>query len=133
MRITELIFGREITHWNKNPLALMHTGFSREEAMNLNYINGNLNYGKTLGVLAGIVAFGVVAYRKPFGHSRKRNIVVGFLIGSGSAFFIDYLFRYDRTAGNTYDSNFYTNQNYNSNKRLFARNFEEFNRKFLPE
>ena len=133
MRISELIFGREITDAKRIPLPLMHTGFTRDEALNLDYINSHLNYGKTFGVLAGLTTFGLTVYRKPFKHSLNRNIVAGIIFAGSNAFIVDYLFRYDRTAGNTYDSHLYTNQLFNLNKRLFARNFEEFNRKFLPD
>ena len=133
MTITEFIFGREHTKREHKILPLMHTGFSREEALNLAYIYQRLNAGKICGLITAIGAYTLTMRRKPFKLNKSRNMLAGAVAAGSSAFVVDYLFRYDRTAGNTFDSNLYTNQLYNSNKRQFARNYEDFNRRFTPE
>ena len=133
MSLSDFIFGRQHTRPTHKILPLMHTGFTRDEAENLDYINNRLNAGKLLGIVSGVGAFVLVMRRRPFKLNQSRNVFAGVIISASSAFLVDYLFRYDRTAGNTFDSNLYTNQLFNANKRQFARNFDDFNRKFTSE
>ena len=108
-------------------------GLSAEESEIVGFIHQKFYYGYRPSLAAGLfcaTSVGLLGFYKD-----RPTLRYGIIGATGiSAYLIyDYVTRYDRKSANTNFGNTYTNNLYNTNKRIFSRTFHTFNRKFIKE